>query len=199
MSGIAIHNSIPMQRDEELEQQYMHIVKQYEKDDVWLLKDLFHLLPDIFAKGMDDHLGSLYMQLEISNSDMGQFFTPFQLSVLCAELSFNDGEIKEKGFMTVHEPSLGGGGMILAMAKALEDKKYNYQTQMYAHGIELDTTVAWMAYIQLSLFGIPAEIDIGNTLTLNLSRKLFTPMYYIGGWYNKVPCYFDSVKAVEAA
>lgn len=197
MSGIAIHNAIPTQRDNDLEQQYRHIVKQYKNEDVWLLKDLFHLLPPIFEKGIDDHLGALYMQLEISNSDMGQFFTPFQLSVLCAQLSFDIKEIEKNGFITAHEPSIGGGGMVLALAKVMSDKGYNYQRQLYVHGIELDSTVAWMAYIQLSLFGIPAEIDIGNTLTLNLSRKLLTPMYYLGGWEFKVPCYFDSVTCQE--
>lgn len=39
-----------------------------------------------------------------------------------------------------------------------------------------------MCYIQLALWGIPAKVTIGNTLTMQFSRTMLTPMYHLGGW-----------------
>ena len=39
-----------------------------------------------------------------------------------------------------------------------------------------------MAYIQLSLYGIPAKVIQGDTLTLKFKRVLFTPFYFINGF-----------------
>ncbi|WP_158652706.1 N-6 DNA methylase [Vibrio campbellii] len=197
MSGIAIHNAIPSQHNEDLEKHYMNVVGQYKSEDVWNIKELFHMLVDLCAHSIDDHLGKLYMELEISNSHMGQYFTPFNLSVLASKLTFDEKEIKSRGYVTMHEPSIGSGGMVLALAKVMSEKGHNYQRSLYAHGIDLDPTAAWMCYLQLSLYGIPAEVNIGNTLTLSLNRKMYTPMHFIGGWGNEVVSYYDQVEKVK--
>lgn len=196
MSGIALHNAIPMQRCEELEKRYMDIVGQYERDDVYAMKDLFQMLPDIFASEIDDHLGKLFMELEISNDHLGQYFTPFCLSSLCAKLAWDESAMLKGDYVTLSEPSIGSGGMVLAFAKAMREQGYNYQKQLYVHGIDLDPTAAWMCYIQLSLYGIPAEINIGNTLTLELRRAMYTPMYYVRGFNIKERSYFQQVNKV---
>lgn len=197
MSGIALHNSIPSQYDQELEDRYLKIVASYEREDVFNMKSLFQMLPTIFEKDIDDYLGKLYMELEISNDHLGQYFTPFNLSLLTAKLTFDDSEIKQSGYVTLHEPSIGSGGMVLAFAKTMMENGYNYQKELYVHGIDIDETVAWMSYIQLSLYGIAAEINIGNTLTLEIRRKMVTPMHVIKQWNKKEQSYYGSIKDIN--
>lgn len=194
VTGIAIHNANKNFFCNELEEQYHSIIKNYHKEDISNFRTLFHMLPDIFESSIDDHLGKLYMELNISNTCMGQYFTPFEVSRLVAKLTFDRNEIISKGYVNLSEPSIGSGGMILAFAKTMREEGYNYQQQLVVHGIDLDSTAAWMAYIQLSLYGIAAEINIGNTLTLSLRRKMFTPMYHFKRWDLKVGCFYDHVK-----
>ena len=39
-----------------------------------------------------------------------------------------------------------------------------------------------MAYLQLSLYGIPARVMLGDTLAYKFSRIIYTPMYFINGF-----------------
>jgi len=39
-----------------------------------------------------------------------------------------------------------------------------------------------MAYVQLSLYGIPAVVIHGNTLTLDEWSHWYTPLYILHGW-----------------
>jgi hypothetical protein len=44
-----------------------------------------------------------------------------------------------------------------------------------------------MAYIQLSLYGIPAVIIRGETLSLKEYTRWYTPAYILGNWVWKSP------------
>lgn len=39
-----------------------------------------------------------------------------------------------------------------------------------------------MCYLQLSLWHIPAEIIIGNTLSMEIREVYYTPAHYLGNW-----------------
>ena len=39
-----------------------------------------------------------------------------------------------------------------------------------------------MAYLQLSLYGIPAKVMLGDTLAYKFSQIIYTPMYFINGF-----------------
>ena len=90
--------------------------------------------------------------------------------------------IEKKGYITVCEPCIGSGGMILGAAKAMANQKLNYQTQMLVTGIDIDIKCVQMAYLQLSLLGIPAVIIHGNSLTDEEWSRWYTPAYIIGLW-----------------
>jgi len=68
--------------------------------------------------------------------------------------------------------------------------------QLWASCIDIDPKAADMAYIQLSLLGIPAEVITGNTLTMAFSRTRFTPVYYLNDWPEKF-AFRDRVKAMK--
>ncbi|ELT2938103.1 SAM-dependent DNA methyltransferase, partial [Salmonella enterica] len=52
--------------------------------------------------------------------------------------------------------------------------------------IDIDPIAADMAFIQLSLLGIPAEVVTGNTLTMQLNRVRYTPVYYINNFEKRL-------------
>ena len=63
---------------------------------------------------------------------------------------------------------------------ALKDDGINYQNSVYVEAWDLDMVCALMAYIQFSLYGIPAIVVHGNSITQECYSEWYTP-----GCYNK--------------
>ena len=115
-----------------------------------------------------DFLGKLYMDLNLGSHWHGQFFTPYNVCRMMAEMNFGEGtqaEVERKGYISVCDPCVGAGAMLIAAANAMRRANVNYQTNAIFVGQDIDRVVAKMAYIQLSLIGCPGYIIIGNSLT----------------------------------
>ena len=65
----------------------------------------------------------------------------------------------------MHEPSTGGGGIIIAAAKVLKDRGLNYQKCLKVVAQDLDWKGVYMTYVQLSLLGIEATVIQGDSLS----------------------------------
>ena len=179
--AISLHNSVA--KDEELEKKYLNIIGNYKREEQLEMPKLVAMLVCSFQEtGLCDLLGELYMDMEISSKSLGQFFTPFEVSKLMARMTMDKNQIETHKYITMHEPACGSGGMIIAKADAMIEEGYNPQKQLLAYCVDIDQTAAMMCYIQLALWGIPASVTIGNTLTMNFSRTMLTPMYHLGGW-----------------
>lgn len=114
-----------------------------------------------------DFLGALYMKLELGNHWKGQFFTPYNVSRMIAEMSIGNAqkEIDNKGWIAICDPCIGGGAMLIAAANTMRRQKIYYHDHVLFVGQDVDRVVGLMAYIQLSLLGCPGYIVIGNSLT----------------------------------
>jgi len=115
-----------------------------------------------------DFLGKLYMNLNLGSHWHGQFFTPYNVCRMMAEMNFGKGiqaKVEKKGYISVCDPCVGAGAMLIAAANVMKRAKVNYQTNAVFVGQDIDQVVAMMAYIQLSLIGCPGYIIIGNSLT----------------------------------
>lgn len=77
---------------------------------------------------------------------------------------------------------VGAGGMILSMAKALKKKDVNYQQDLLVIATDLSEVCAYMSYIQLSLYGIPAIVYCGDTLSQKMRFKMETPLFFLQYW-----------------
>jgi type I restriction-modification system DNA methylase subunit len=84
---------------------------------------------------------------------MRQFFTPYDVSRMMAEMTFDtvDEIIAEQGFVTVLEPACGAGGMINAAADVIEGKGFDIGRQLYVDGTDLSPMCFRMSYLQASL------------------------------------------------
>ena len=184
ISAITISNSVDRANWEEREKRYLDIVKTYDKSEVDLFADMFSKLvlqlEENDSNGeLDDVLGKLFHGLELHNRWKGQFFTPMNICNAMSEMTVEncDEIIEKKGYITVCEPAVGSGAMVLGMANALKKKGYNYQKHMLVTAVDNDIKCVHMAYIQLALHGIPAVVVHGDSLTGEQWSTWYTPMY----------------------
>lgn len=161
------------------ENEYRETIKNYS---AYEFAELAAMLTETCSEEMCDILGNLYMMSGWGNKNTGQFFTPYTVGMICAQMiDHSDDEV-----ITLNEPAAGTGGMIIAAAKIMNDKGKNWQRNMRVIAQELDITSAYMCYIQLSLYGINAKVIQGNTLESrkhsNFDGNVFlTPMYFLDG------------------
>ena len=181
MSAISLHNAV--NKNDEMEQEYLQIVGQYKKEEVSDFCKLLAILVDLLEPEPRDVLGGLYMELELGNNNTGQFFTPPEISLMMAKMSYGDQlQNLEQPYITLSEPACGAGGMVLAFVSVMLSHKHNPAEKLWVQCIDVDRLAAMMCYLQLSLWHVPAEIIIGNTLTMEFRQTLYTPAHYLHGW-----------------
>ena len=166
----------------EREDLYMSTMNRYSQEEQEQLCEMTAWLVETLGDGPDDVLGTIYMESGMGSKTAGQFFTPFHLSELTARIALPDMLKEDK--ITLSEPSCGGGGMILAVAKELHERGINYQKKLRVVAQDLDWKGVYMCYVQLSLLGINAICVQGDTLAdpydperTERSHILYTPAY----------------------
>lgn len=174
---------------EKREKQYMDVVKKYNADELKVMCDMSGMLTVIFEESMEDVLGSIYMSKEMGSNKLGQFFTPYHLCKLMAELQ-DLKELEEKQYILVNEPSVGAGANIIAFCEHVKKCGYNYQTQLSVTAQDLDYKAVYMSYVQFAMLGIPAVVVQGNTLAEPYNGKIdenvfITPMYMLHNHINR--------------
>ncbi|MFV1761506.1 N-6 DNA methylase [Phaeobacter sp. A90a-4k] len=165
-------------RREALEAQYMSVVARYRnKDDVRVMPELFATATLALSTGGCDFFGSVAGELGVLDSNLGQFFTPYELSRLNAEMILGDSVkvIEENGFLTLCEPAAGAGGMVIAAADVLESKDLDPAEQLWVEAVELSRSTFHMCYVQIALRGVAGLVIHGNSLSLEVFERALTP------------------------
>ncbi len=162
-----IHNRVWQER----EQRYRDTVNRYTPEERMKFAEMLGMLAETLETEITDVLGQVYMEAGMGSRASGQFFTPYHISRLCAQMSAagHDG----KGKIYINEPSCGGGGMVIAAAAVLKEKGINYQKRMDVVAQDLDWKGVYMCYLQLSLLGISAVCVQGDTLAEPYTGKNF--------------------------
>lgn len=172
MFACAISNSVDKKHWGEREKLYLKTVKKYPKK----CHNMFSELAAYTIMALDrdqeqDFLGSIYMNLDLGNSNIGQFFTPYHICQLMAKITLSNAvEVaKRDGYISINDPCCGGGGLLIAgineVKKELKKAGLNHQKYLWVVAQDIDFTVALMCYIQLSLLGVAGFVKIGNALT----------------------------------
>lgn len=166
-SAIAIQNSCCPFHDKawkRREEQYINTMNRYTLEERQNFVKMLLLLTDAFEEKMSDILGEIYMESGSGSKHTGQFFTPFHVSLLTAKVALGNKIIDENEKYEINEPSVGGGGMIIATAAAMREKGVNFQKCMRVTAQDLDWRSVYMAYVQFSLLGIDAAVVQGDSL-----------------------------------
>lgn len=168
--AISIQNTVHVFHDKvwkDREQTYLDTMRKYTEEERAKLSEMMGMLVETLEDGPDDVLGKIYMEAGMGSKATGQVFTPFHLAELTARLSLEDSIQSIKDGMTkltLNEPTCGGGAMIIATAKALQDAGVNYQDVMEVVAQDIDRKGVYMCYVQLSLLGISAICVQGDTI-----------------------------------
>lgn len=201
LMACTISNAVDMVHREEREKTYLSIASGYTDKELGSFAQVFALLVDAYERNANqDLLGELYMALGLGNDSNGQFFTPYDVCRCTAELNFGDAadQIKKKGWISVNDPAVGAGALLIAFANVCEIKGINYQQHVLFTAQEIDFVTACMCYIQLSLLGCPGYVYVGNTLTdpcTSIDRNALIPAKPDKCWFT--PMYFHSTWAVR--
>ena len=185
----------PFYRSSEIEQKYMQIVKSYTREQAVKFSKLLAFLVEGLEQKYQDFLGQVFMELGFGNARKGQFFTPYSVSKLMAEINVGNADLlTNRDLITLSEPCSGSGGIIIAFAESLKEKDVNYQNKLFVEAIDIDEMCFMMTYIQLSLYGIPARVILGDTLAYKFNQIIYTPMYFINGFSWKLKMYENKPK-----
>jgi len=186
--ALAISNSVDRRPEvrQRREAEYMEIVERHGSE----VMEAFRRMLGMVVAGLEgepiDLLGGIYMGLELGSNHAGQFFTPSGLCEAMARLLMDPDHIREtierEGWITIHEPAIGGGATVIPTVRILIEHGYNPSRHLHVVGIDVDWTVLRMAYVQLSLLGVPAVLYVGDTLRAELRDDWYSPVHVLLGW-----------------
>lgn len=171
-------------------EQLMELDKKYSDDQKRCLLELFLLLTKLICRAFEsgdlyDFLGEIYEELGLGDNKNGQYFTPRGIAGLMGEIVVSGISMEsamEKGFITAMEPASGSGSMVLGFLNSCTKIGLNYKTQCAVLAIDNDIRCVHMCYIQLALYGVPAVVQHGDSLSLQTWSRWYTPVYLMDEW-----------------
>ncbi|HDZ2185438.1 TPA: N-6 DNA methylase [Klebsiella pneumoniae] len=157
------------------------ICARYEASDIAKMQEMFCMMVCALEAKFHDFLGAIFMVLELGDNFRGQYFTPYPVQSLMARMLMPGvrDTIRREGIATVSDPACGAAGMLIAYAECLLEADINPSMHMFGSCIDIDPVAADMAFIQLYVLGIATEVVTGNTLTMQIRRVRYTPVYYL--------------------
>lgn len=201
-AAVAIANAHPIDRRQDREDDYQRLKEKHGDEVMAMFGEALAHVTMALEDDLHDCLGTTYHELDAAATDLGQYFTPIDVSRLMANLVYPVEEVRrhveERGFVTLHEPTCGAGGMVIAFVDTMLSAGLNPQTQLHVTAWDIDRTAAHMTLVQLGLLHIPATIVTGNTITLESYDVSHTPAHHMGLWQYRLNATSDGLQPVTA-
>jgi len=177
--ALFISNSVDADHYDARKERYLQIVKPYSGTDLGSMAELFAMVQLMIIEHDDnpcDVLGAIYMEIGAANQKSGQVFTPDYICRLMAALVGipPKQEIMGKGCYTLNDPACGSGALIIGYIYEMRRAGIEYD-KVFATLEDIDIICVCMAYVQLSLYGVPAVVIHGNPLTMEEWSTWWTP------------------------
>jgi len=168
MSAMTISNAFDREgpTHDEREQAYINTIKRYSKTEQEVFPKLFAVMVEALEHNPDqDFLGEMFMGLDLGNHWKGQFFTPYNVCRMMAEITITDLEdrIEKKGWIDINDPCCGAGALLIAARNTMVRNKRGPREALYV-AQDVDRTAALMCYVQLSLLGCAGYVVVGDSL-----------------------------------
>lgn len=188
-SAISVKNAVDFTDHDAYEKRFSEIAKSYGKEGMQVFSECLAMFNEEIHAAMEgramfrDFAGELYMNSGTNSKSLGQFFTPYHVSHLMAEVNLEkDRFIKEieenpDRVITFYEPTCGAGGLMVAAIDAMHSAGINYAHNMFIDCGDIDPRCFHMSYLTLSLLGAPAVVRLGDALSMKYHRAWFTPAY----------------------
>lgn len=197
MFATMLSNAVDKRFYDKREEMFKNVAGKYSEKEIQIFLQIFaEIVNQLEAEPEQDFLGDLYMQLDLGSHWHGQFFTPYNVCEMMAdlqlpaELSFEDAKA-----VTITDCACGGGALLIASAhsyrKKMSEIGLNAQDFVCLYAQDLSMVAALMCYIQISLQGYAGKIKIGDTLlhpmldSDNGSDIWYTPMWFSDVWVQR--------------
>lgn len=184
MSALTFRNAVDSWGYDEREAQYLRTAGRYDREELDRFAHALALVVKAMEQDPCDVLGRLYMELELGNDRLGQFYTPYDVARLMAGMQIDAiaERVRSHGFAKLYEPACGAAAFIVAVSQEMRTAGLNPQTQLHVTAEDIAPQAVHMAYIHLSLLHVPAVVHRRNTLTLETFDTWRTPAHILGGW-----------------
>lgn len=197
LHACSISNVLDKDNYDQREKRYLKIIRQYSKEEQAIFPELAAYTTMALDQNQEqDFLGKMFMRLDLGIRSAGQFFTPYHVCELMAEVVATNAleKIEQYGYISINDPCCGSGATLIAgvhvVRKQLDhcDPPRNYQNHILVVAQDVDEIVGLMCYIQISLLGLAGFIKIGNSITDQMStddsseKYWYTPMYFSDVW-----------------
>lgn len=190
-AALSIRQAIDLRNQEEILKGLDRLQKKYTPQEAERMGEMFAMLVLAMEEYLQngyytDILSRIFNELEIQNKHAGQFFTPESISKMVAKMTFDPERakriIEKDGHIIINEPAVGGGIMVLCFVEAMRAAGFNPSKELVIYAGDIDMRCACMSYLHFSLYGLPAVIDYGNTLTLDYWQRWYSPVYVFDLW-----------------
>jgi hypothetical protein len=190
MAALALRNVVDVRGSESWEareRQYLQIAGSYSRADLDRFAHALALVTTELEHDPCDVLGRLYMELELGNERLGQFYTPYDVARLMARMEIRAvvEQVERSGFADVYEPTCGAGSFLIALSKVMLEHGLDPQTQLHVTAEDLAPQAIHMVYVHLTLLHIPAVVRRRNVLTLETFETWPTLAHVLGHWPQK--------------
>lgn len=161
---------------------YLDAIRGLAREDLdVLVRASAQLVLDMEARPFRDLLGPVYMEIghKIDRQANGEFFTPHEVSALMAELALGPdprAAFPSDAPLDVHEPAGGTGGMLLAFVETLVRRGVS-PAHVRVTTWDLSATSSYAAFVNLTLYGVPATVVCGDTLRMDVRWTWRNPFW----------------------
>lgn len=165
------------------EDEYLEAVGGWKREELEVVAGAFGpLVEEMERRPHQDLLGPAYEVLGSpgDRTFRGEFYTPTAVADLAAELQLAGMQWPEGRPLDVLEPASGSGGMVLALVKAMAHRSIP-PAKVRFECWDVAKTACDMAYVNLTLHGVPARIVWGNSLSGEVRRAWENPLWGGGG------------------
>lgn len=161
------------------EEEYHGIATRYGSEEMHQFSRAFaYLVNEMEAKPFTDILGEFYIEIASHSSKQarGEFFTPPTISKMIAHMIFDVDSVKSKGKpITVNEPACGSGGMVLAVAELFAPDAVDF---LRVTCQDINPVATDMCFVNTTLWGIPAQVILGDTLRNTVTDSWKNPHWH---------------------
>lgn len=170
----------PNSQSDAMEKRYLEIVANYKKDELLAFTEMFAIVQMALNLAKVDFLGQLYEELELGGKrTKGEFFTPFSVAKLMAQVTFDEQQvqslIEEKGYVTVYEPCVGAGNLLIAAARQLEELGHDPKKHMLFTAVDVNKMFCHLTYIAAASLDLMGWVCHGNSLSEEMWEQWSTP------------------------
>lgn len=161
------------------EDEYLEEVKRWPAKVLPKFAECLCILSEAMtADPYRDVIGAAYFEYRSSSSAKwgGEFYTPYEVSKLIAQMTIGAIEVPEGRPLTLLEPACGAGQMVLCAAEVFKSQNVPLR-HLQTICIDVNAQACDMCYLNCTLWGIPAMVIHGNTLSAKGFKGWVNPFW----------------------